>query len=537
MKFNFFIPKSSLFSHARSDPKLPILLIQTDLPPLASGQTSFKKNASMYLAMVAIFTFGIYWVIKGGQSLENHSWSHITPTSQGGTQPLALHLNTPLSKTLIDQTMHQFLGNITHPLSIALLQIIIIIALSRVFSYLMRLIGQPTVIGEILAGIFLGPSLLGAIFPQLWSSIFPIASLPNLHAMSTIGLSLFMFIIGLELDISWVHRRLQTALFVSHASILVPFFMGVGLSYYLYSNFAPGGVSFTNFALFMGVSMSITAFPVLARIIQERGLTRTPLGVMAITCAATDDISAWCILAVVIAMAKAGNLSAAVFTLILATGYVIFMFKVMRPFMLKISKEFSDGDTLRRPFIAMSILVLLSSAYIAEIIGIHALFGAFLAGVTMPQDHKIREKLVNKIEDLSLLLFLPIFFAFTGLRTQIGLLVSDGLWSICVLILAVAVAGKVGGTVLASRLMKQSWKNSFALGALMNTRGLMELVVLNIGYDLGVISPEIFVMLVIMAVATTFMTGPLLNLIDWLWPEEVLTVANPVIGKAEFSVE
>lgn len=458
--------------------------------------------------------------------MENHSWSHIT-SSQTRTQPLSLHLNTPISRDMVDETLHQFVGNLTHPLSIALLQIIIIISISRLFSYLMRLVGQPTVIGEILAGIFLGPSLLGAIFPQVWGSIFPIASLPNLHSMSTIGLSLFMFIIGLELDISWVHRRLQTALFVSHASILIPFFMGVGLSYYLYSNFAPGGVTFTNFALFMGVSMSITAFPVLARIIQERGLSRTPLGVMAITCAATDDISAWCILAIVIAMAKAGNLGSALFTLILAMGYVLVMFKLVRPMMTRLSKEFAQGQNLRRPFIAISILVLLVSAYVAEIIGIHALFGAFLAGVTMPQDHRIRETLIHKIEDISLLLFLPIFFAFTGLRTQIGLLVSEGLWTVCLVILMVAVAGKVGGTVVASRLMNQSWKNSFALGALMNTRGLMELVVLNIGYDLGVISPEIFVMLVIMAVATTFMTGPLLNLIEWVWPEEAVTARQP----------
>jgi Kef-type K+ transport system membrane component KefB len=276
--------------------------------------------------------------------------------------------------------------------------------------------------------------------------------------------------------------------------------------------------------------MSITAFPVLARIIQERGLSRTPLGVMAITCAATDDVTAWCILAVVIAIAKAGDLGAALFTLILALGYVVIMFKIVKPIMLRLSKKFSDeGGLIRRPFIAISILNLLVSAYIAEIIGIHALFGAFLAGVTMPTDHKIRETLRLKIEDVSVLLFLPIFFAFTGLRTQIGLLVSDGLWEICLLVLVVAVAGKIIGTVTAAKLMNQTWKNSFALGALMNTRGLMELVVLNIGYDLGVISPEIFVVLVIMAVVTTLMTGPLLNLIDWIWKEKPMANAEVVL--------
>jgi Kef-type K+ transport system membrane component KefB len=238
---------------------------------------------------------------------------------------------------------------------------------------------------------------------------------------------------------------------------------------------------------------------------------------MAITCAATDDISAWCILAVVIAIAKAGTIGSAIISLILAGTYVVFMFKIVKPMMLRLSKKFTSQDQIRRPFVAISILMLLVSAYVAEVIGIHALFGAFLAGVTVPQDPKIRETLRQKIEDVSLLLFLPIFFAFTGLRTQIGLLLTDGLWGICGLVLLVAVSGKMIGTIFASRLMGQTWKSSFSLGALMNTRGLMELVVLNIGYDLGIITPEIFVVFVIMAVSTTLMTGPLLNAIDWLW--------------------
>jgi Kef-type K+ transport system membrane component KefB len=491
---------------------------------------SFKKGALLYGVMLFVFSFGVYWVITSGEKLQNHSWSQITRTTEALNQPISVSLKSPISYKVIDQTLQQLIGNLSHPLSMALLQIIIIISLSRLFSYFMRMAGQPAVVGEIIAGIFLGPSILGVAFPMVWSSVFPIASLPNLHAMSTIGLSLFMFIIGLDLDISMLNKRIQTALFVSHASIFVPFFMGVLLAYHLYSGFAPGGVSFLTFGLFMGVSMSITAFPVLARIIQERGLSRTPLGVMAITCAATDDVTAWCILAVVIAIAKAGDLGAALFTLILALGYVVIMFKIVKPIMLRLSKKFSDeGGLIRRPFIAISILNLLISAYIAEIIGIHALFGAFLAGVTMPTDHKIRETLRLKIEDVSVLLFLPIFFAFTGLRTQIGLLVSDGLWEICLLVLVVAVAGKIIGTVTAAKLMNQTWKNSFALGALMNTRGLMELVVLNIGYDLGVISPEIFVVLVIMAVVTTLMTGPLLNLIDWIWKEKPMANAEVVL--------
>lgn len=502
--------------------------MNSDSTNLPLSGPSPRKSAIFYVMMVILFSLGVYAVVESGRRLENHSWTQISSQTQNLSKPLSVSLHSPIGKDVVSEVLDQFFSNFSHPLSIALLQIIVIITLSRIFSYLMRLIGQPTVIGEILAGIFLGPSLLGAVFPGIWSTIFPIASLPNLHSMSAIGLSLFMFIIGLELDVHMLNKRIQTALFVSHASIFVPFFMGVVLAYALYSNFAPGGVSFLTFGLFMGVSMSITAFPVLARIIQERGLSRTPLGVMAITCAATDDITAWCILAVVIAIAKAGDVSSAIFTLILATGYVFFMFKVMKPLMLRLSRIFTTRDQIRRPFLAMAILLLLTSAYVAEIIGIHALFGAFLAGVTMPQDQKIKETLIHKIEDISLLLFLPIFFAFTGLRTQIGLLVSDGLWVVCLLILMVAVSGKILGTVGAARLMGQTWKNSFSLGALMNTRGLMELVVLNIGYDLGVISPEIFVMLVIMAVATTFMTGPLLNLIDWFWAEK--KVPTPETG-------
>ena len=384
----------------------------------------------------------------------------------------------------------------------------------------MKQVGQPAVIGEILAGIFLGPSLLGTLFPGAWTAAFPLSSLGNLHSISTIGLSLFMFIIGLELDLSMLNRRIQTAVFVSHASILIPFFTGVLLAFDLYSGFAQGNTRFLTFSLFMGVSMSITAFPVLARIIQERGLSKSSLGIMAITCAAIDDVSAWCILAVVIAIAKAGNLSSAILTILLAAAFVVFMLRVARPYLARIGKELSKEGKVGRSFIALAIISLLLSAYTAEIIGIHALFGAFLAGVSMPQDVRIRETLRNKIEDVSLLLFLPIFFAHTGLRTQIGLLTSEGLWKTCGIVIACAVTGKVLGTLFAARLMGQSWKNSLSLGALMNTRGLMELVVLNIGYDLGIITPALFVVMVLMAISTTLMTGPLLGLIDRFWPEK-----------------
>lgn len=477
-----------------------------------------KRGWLHYAVMVLLFISGIYLLEVAGSSIPDHfAGRRLAHPEESIIEPTQVQGSSILSSSLND-----FSSNLSQPLSIALLQIIVIIAISRVFSYLMKQVGQPAVIGEILAGIFLGPSLLGNLFPEFWSSVFPLSSIGNLHSISTIGLSLFMFIIGLELDLTMLNRRIQTALFVSHASILIPFFLGVLLSFELYEGFAQGNTSFLTFSLFLGVSMSITAFPVLARIIQERGLSRTPLGMMAITCAAIDDVSAWCVLAVVIAIAKAGNMISAIFTIGLAAAYVVIMLRVVRPYLAKLGRELSKKNEINRSFVALSILCLLVSAFIAEIIGIHALFGAFLAGVSMPQDSRIRETLRNKIEDVSLLLFLPIFFAHTGLRTQIGLLTSDGLWKICALVIACAVAGKVFGTLFAARLMGQSWKNSFSLGALMNTRGLMELVVLNIGYDLGIISPSLFVVLVLMAIFTTLLTGPLLGLIEKIWPEKMM---------------
>jgi Kef-type K+ transport system membrane component KefB len=481
-----------------------------------------RRGLMYYFIMILLFSIAMAFVLEEGKELPNHGWYRAGSQSEFIMPSIENHNENPTGfwNYFLEGPLNELRQNLSHPLSIALFQIIVIISFSRIFSYLMRQVGQPAVIGEILAGIFLGPSLLGTLFPEAWAATFPLSSIGNLHSISTIGLSLFMFIIGIELDISMLNRRIQTALFVSHASILVPFFLGVLLAYYLYSGFAQGGTTFLTFSLFMGVSMSITAFPVLARIIQERGLSKTSLGVMAITCAATDDITAWCILAVVIAIAKAGDISSAFLTLSLASIYVVLMLKMVKPMLLRLSKSMSTEAQVNRSFIALAIIILLSSAFVAEIIGIHALFGAFLAGVTMPQDAKIREALRNKIEDISLLLFLPIFFAYTGLRTQIGLLLSDGLWKVCALVIACAVTGKVFGTLIAARLMGQSWKNSFSLGALMNTRGLMELVVLNIGYDLGIITPAMFVVLVLMAIFTTLMTGPFLSLIERIWPEK-----------------
>jgi Kef-type K+ transport system membrane component KefB len=295
--------------------------------------------------------------------------------------------------------------------------------------------------------------------------------------------------------------------------------LGVALAYYIYHEYAPANITFLSFALFMGISMSITAFPVLARILQEKGLTRSPLGAMALTCAAADDLTAWCILAAVIALVKSGSSFSVLYTIALAIVYVLIMLKMVRPFLERLSSIYDTREKKRTPIIALLFVILIVSSYITNIIGIHALFGAFMAGVIMPSSFSFRKIVIDKIEDVSIILLLPLFFVITGLRTEIGLINQGHLWITFGWILLVAVAGKFGGSALAARMVGQSWKDSLSIGVLMNTRGLMQLIVLNIGYDLGILTPEIFAMMVLMALVTTFMTGPAMDLINWLMPE------------------
>lgn len=404
--------------------------------------------------------------------------------------------------------------NLSYPLAILLIQIITIIVVARALGYLFSKIGQPSVIGEIVAGIVLGPSLLGAYFPEFSGFLFPASSLPNLGVMSQVGLILFMFVVGMELDLDVLKNKAHEAVVISHASIVFPFTLGVILTYFIYQQTAPEGVNFLSYALFIGISMSITAFPVLARIVQERGLTKTKLGSIAITCAAADDITAWCILAAVIAIVKAGSFTSAGYTILLAIGYVFVMLKLVRPFLRRIGEIYATKESLNKSIVGVFFVTLLISAWCTETIGIHALFGAFMAGVIMPPNVNFRNVFIEKVEDIALVLLLPLFFVFTGLRTQIGLLSEPGLWQICVVVITVAVTGKFAGSALAAKFVGQNWHSSLTIGALMNTRGLMELVALNIGYDLGVLSPQMFAILVLMALVTTFMTGPALDLIN-----------------------
>jgi Kef-type K+ transport system membrane component KefB len=405
-------------------------------------------------------------------------------------------------------------SSISHPLAVFILQLVIIIAASQLCGYLFKKIGQPAVMGEIVAGIVLGPSVVGALYPAFTNFVFPASSMGNLQMLSQVGLILFMFVIGMELDLSIIKKKARSAVLISNVSIILPYGLGVLLSFYLYKDHCPPGIPFYAFALFIGIAMSITAFPVLARIIRERGITNTRMGSLAIISAATNDIAGWCILAVVIAIAKAGSIGTSLYTIAAAALYVLIMLFAVRPFLKRLSKNRSNDEEVKRTTIAVIFVVLLLSSYCAEVIGIHALFGAFMAGIIMPLEWDFRKLIINKIEDIALVMLLPIFFIFTGLRTQIGLLNEVHLWLVCLLITALAIIGKFGGSALAARLAGESTYDSLAIGALMNTRGLMELIILNIGYDLGILSPQVFAMMVVMALVTTFMTSPLLNLLD-----------------------
>ncbi|MCZ8196264.1 MAG: cation:proton antiporter [Flavobacterium sp.] len=471
------------------------------------------KNSIFYFSVTGGFIALMYWIVSKGKALEVGR-NIITPTS---------------SDTMFNQFLNSLKHNLQHPLAILLLQIITIIIVARFFGWIFRKIGQPTVIGEIIAGIFLGPSLVGMYFPEYSALLFPVESLGNLQFLSQIGLILFMFVIGMELDLKVLKNKANDAVVISHASIVIPFALGIGLSYFVYHQFAPAGVEFLSFSLFMGIAMSITAFPVLARIVQERGIHKTKLGTIVITCAAADDITAWCILAAVIAIVKAGSFMSSLYIIMLAAGYVVLMLFLVKPFLKKVGDLYSSSENLSKPVVAIFLLTLIISSYMTEVIGIHALFGAFMTGAIMPDITKFRNIFIEKVEDVAVILLLPLFFVFTGLRTEIGLINDAYLWKVTAGIILVAVVGKFLGSALAARFIGQNWRDSLTIGALMNTRGLMELVVLNIGYELGVLSPQIFTMMVIMALVTTFMTGPALDIINYIFKSKDLILPTEVV--------
>ncbi|MDH6343970.1 Kef-type K+ transport system membrane component KefB [Parabacteroides sp. PFB2-12] len=461
------------------------------------------KGLTFYLVMIIVFGSLMYFIAVKGES-------------QQMDDLMIFNENTPT--TLTDGFAvfrHIILEHIQSDFGLLLLQIIVILLTCRLFGWLFKKIGQPTVIGEILAGIILGPSILGHWFPEINGFLFPEESLANITLLSQFGLILFMYAIGMELDLDEVRKKLKETILISHTSTVVPFFLGMLTAYFVYDKYADPGTPFLSFALFIGIAMSITAFPVLARIIQERGLTKTHLGTISLASAANGDITAWCLLAVVISIAQAGSMLSAVYNIFFSGVYMAVMFFVVRPFLRMIGQIYHNKEVIDKGLVAFMFLILLASSYLTEILGLHALFGAFMAGVIMPSNIKFRKIMTEKVEDVSLSLFLPLFFASSGLRTQIGLLNTPALWGMCLVFILVAIVGKFGGATISARVVGESWKNSLYIGALMNTRGLMELIILTIGLDMGILSPTIFVMLVLMTLVTTFMTTPLISFIKF----------------------
>jgi Kef-type K+ transport system membrane component KefB len=403
-------------------------------------------------------------------------------------------------------------------LAILLLQIGIILGSIRLVGWVFRRFHQPQVVGEMIAGVLLGPSVLGALAPKVSAALFPEHSLVFINALSQVGLVIFLFLVGLVHDPRSLKGRGATAVLTSHASIVVPFVLGAALALLLYPCLSDNSVTFVQFALFIGTGMSITAFPVLARILEERELVHTTVGAAAIVCAAVDDVTGWLVVAAVLLLVHAEG---AVIPIWIAAPaailYAVFMMTGARRILRRFGSAFAARGVLTHDLFAGTLLVAIASACFTERLGIHPLFGAFLAGVAMPKDPAFIQALSQKLEDITVVLLLPLFFVFSGLRTRIGLLGSES-WLYFGVVLVVAVAGKLGGAALAARATGLSWREATSLGVLINARGLVELVVLNIGYDAGLVSPALFAILVLVAIATTLMTTPLL---DWIYPRRL----------------
>lgn len=435
----------------------------------------------LVIAAVAIFL----WIRSLGAGLIAPAPGPILPVQAAGGPPLNVFLHV-------------------------LLALAVVIAAARAVGFVFRRLGQPPVIGEVIAGILLGPSLLGLVWPAASAYLLPASVAPFLSVIAQVGIVLYMFLVGLELNPAYLRRNPSTVLAISHASIILPFLLGAALSLLLYPLFATSDVPFTVFILFMGVSMSVTAFPVLARILTDRGMQQSRLGTIALTCAAAGDITAWCLLAFVISVAKA-RIEDAVQTVLLSLAFVALMLIVVRRVAVKLARREEREEGVSQGTMGIVFVALLLSAFATEWIGIHALFGAFLLGAVIPHDSRLARNLTHRLHDFVVVFFLPAYFAFTGMRTQIGLVSGWEQWLLCGLIIAVASLGKFGGTFIAARVTGFPARESAALGILMNTRGLMELIVLNIGLDLRVLSPTLFTMLVLMAIVTTVATTPILD--------------------------
>src|SRR5881392_2528504 len=467
-----------------------------------------KRTAQLYFFVVSVMGLSIFFMLHLGSQVA----PPVSPMSTKFVAHSTEHLADIGDSSFSASVKSSLQENANDPLTRLFLQLFVVTSVSYLVGWIFTHFGQPAVVGEMMAGVLLGPSVFGLLAPAAFQFVFPTSSLGALRLFSQIGVCLFMFTVGMEMDVAELRRKAHTAIVVSHASIIAPYFLGVLLALFLYSHLEQPGASFTGFALFMGISMSVTAFPVLLRILQDRAILRTSLGRTAAACAAVGDVTAWGVLAFVVAIARAASVGAVTLSLGLVLVFVALMLLVIKPNLPSwIAQPALERPNPSKAVLAVVFGIVLAAALSAQLIGSRALFGAFLAGIVMPTAGGFRDKLVVRVENLSSVLLLPVFFAFSGLRTQIGLLNGAQDWLICILIIAVATAGKLGGSALAARLTGMKWRESLELGALMNTRGLMELIALNIGYDMGILSQHIFTMLVIMALVTTIMTGPLVT--------------------------
>lgn len=472
-----------------------------------------------YFSLLIVF---ILFVWFSASYLEPRLADPNTITNQVGFSPFSAF------KTSVE-------GHVSSTLGRLLLQVITILVISRAIGWLFAKAKQPTVIGEIVAGVLLGPSLLGALWPEAFEALFPAESIQYLELLSSFGLILFMYTIGMELRIADIRAQARNALIISQASIFIPFILGMLLAISLYRNHALH-VPFFPMILFMGIAMSITAFPVLARIIQERQMSRTPFGKLTLNTAAAGDIFAWLLLAAIMAVSQTGSFASALYNFLFLLLYMGLMFGVVRPLFRLIGKTYHKQELVTKALVAFIFILLLVSAYLTEILSMHALFGAFIFGLVMPEDLKFRHVITEKVEDVSLNLFLPLFFVSSGLKTDLTLINTWEMALLALLVIVVAVVGKVGGTYIGARVCGLSKKNSLYLGAYMNTRGLMELVVLKIGLDLGILPPLLFAILVLMTVVTTIMTTPLIHLIDWMMKEWRQHHSSTLTGKDEILI-
>lgn len=445
---------------------------------LTRPKLSGTRLAVYYLALLAGGALVFWLVTRSGQHL------------QAGAAPLGFGHGSHHETGLIARL---------------LLALAVIMGCSQALGKLMARFQQPPVMGEVLGGILLGPSLLGWLWPQAATLLFAPDVTGALGTLARIGVILYMFFVGLELDWSLLRHQGKSTLLISHASIVLPFSLGALLSLWLYPIYAGPDVPFHVFTLFLGVSMSVTAFPVLARILTDRNMQRTRLGALALTCAAIDDVTAWCLLACVLAVATSSPWLAGQ-TLLLSALFVILVLTLIRPLLQKLTANWQD----RRQDLGIVLICSMLAAACTEAIGIHALFGAFLLGAVIPHDSRLSKSLMANLNTLVSVLLLPAFFAFTGLRTSIGLVQGPLAWASVAAVIAAACLGKFGGTWLAARACGIQNREAASLGVLMNTRGLMELIVLNLGLELKILSPTLFTIFVLMALATTFSTTPIL---------------------------